>query len=67
MLDITEATTVKELLTVHPEVFEVLLGHGMCESCQASPPPVPLGHFAMKHCGGDFSGLLGEIRTTLQA
>ncbi|MHC4063391.1 MAG: hypothetical protein ACYSUI_02660 [Planctomycetota bacterium] len=62
MLTISEATTVRGLLSVHPQAFEVLLRHGMCADCQADPPPVPLGHFASKHCGGDFVGLSQELR-----
>lgn len=66
MLVIDATTTVKELLTARPEVFPVLLGHGMCEDCQADPPPVPLGHFASKHCGGDVDGLLDELRQAMK-
>ena len=65
MLAISASTTVKELLTAHPEVFPVLLGHGMCEDCQADPPPVPLGHFAAKHCGGNLAGLLAELEQAM--
>ena len=67
MLELNESTTVRDLLTAHPEVFDVLLGHGMCADCQADPPPVPLGHFAMKHCDGDLEGLIGEIRVAFKA
>ena len=67
MMAIDSATTVKDLLSVHPEVFDVLVGHGMCEDCKADPPPVPLGHFAEKHCGGDLEGLLDEIRGAMEA
>lgn len=67
MVALNESTTVRDLLTAHPHVFNVLLRHGMCEDCQADPPPVPLGHFARKHCGGDVEGLLGEIREALKA
>jgi len=62
VLSITESTTVRELLSLHPETFEVLLRHGMCADCQADPPEVPLGHFATKHCGGDYAGLRDELR-----
>ena len=61
MLTIDERTTVRDLLAVHPEVFAVLLRHGMCADCQSDPPAVPLGHFASKHCGGDTAGLLAEL------
>jgi hypothetical protein len=61
-LAIDASTTVRELLRRHPEVFDVLLGHGMCEDCKADPPPVPLGHFANKHCAGDVAGLIAELQ-----
>ncbi|MCP4250530.1 MAG: hypothetical protein GY778_26095 [bacterium] len=62
MLTLDGKTTVRELLTAHPAAFDVLLRHGMCADCKANPPPVPLDHFAGKHCGGDLAGLLEEIR-----
>lgn len=65
-MEIDGSTTVKDLLTTHPDVFEVLLGHGMCADCQADPPPVPLGHFAMKHCGGNLEGLVVEIKAAIK-
>jgi hypothetical protein len=60
-------TTVRELLSAHPEVFDVLLGHGMCADCQDNPPPVPLAHFADKHCAGDLAGLLEELKQVTQS
>ena len=60
------ATTVKELLEKYPAAFEVLFAHGMCADCQAAPPPVPLHHFAAKHCNGDLNGLLAEIEQTIE-
>ena len=65
MLKISETTTVKDLLSAHPEVFPVLLRHGMCADCQEDPPPVPLSIFAVKHCGGNLLGLLKEIREAM--
>ncbi len=65
MLKIGESTTVKALLTAHPEVFPVLLRHGMCADCQEDPPPVPLAIFAVKHCGGNLLGLLKEIHEAM--
>lgn len=65
MLAIEESTTVRDLLKAHPNVFQVLLGHGMCEDCKADPPPVPLGQFAKKHCGGNISGLIEELNQTI--
>ncbi len=65
MLAITASTTVRELLAAHPEIFAVFLGHGMCEDCKADPPPVPLQHFAQKHCGGDLAGLLAELEEAI--
>lgn len=61
MLELNALTTVRDLLTAHPGVFPILLGHGMCADCQANPPPVPLGTFAAKHCGGNLEGLIAEL------
>lgn len=66
MIDIDENTTVREILMAHPEAFDVFLRHGMCEDCQADPPPVPLHHFAGKHCGGDVRGLIGELNAAVK-
>ena len=60
-------TTVSDLIHMHPEAFEVLARHGMCDDCRRSPPPVPLAHFAEKHCGGNVAGLLDELRATIRA
>jgi hypothetical protein len=65
-MTLTETTTVRELLTAHPQAAEVLLRHGMCEDCRQDPPPVPLHHFARKHCGGDVQGLIQELNQALQ-
>lgn len=65
MADITPATTVRDLLQSHPALFDVLAGHGMCEDCRISPPPVSLEHFATKHCAGDVTGLIGEIEAAI--
>ncbi len=59
--------TVRELLGEYPEAFGVLAGHGMCADCKADPPPVPLEHFAQKHCGGDLAGLIKEIEAATGA
>jgi hypothetical protein len=64
-MQLTADTTVRDLLHAHPHTAEVLLRHGMCASCQQDPPPVPLGHFAAKHCAGDLNGLIGELRGVL--
>ncbi len=61
MLTLTALTTVRDLLAAHPETFPVLVSRGMCEDCRADPPPVPLGRFAAKHCGGDLNGLIEEL------
>lgn len=61
MSSIDENTTVRELLSSYPDTFQVFLRHGMCEGCKSDPPPVPLHHFARKHCGGNITGLLDEI------
>lgn len=66
MIRIDEQTTVKDLLAAHPEVFPVFLRHGMCADCKDDPPPVPLSHFARKHCGGNFAVLLREILEALR-
>lgn len=54
-------TTVRELLLTHPATYKILLSHGMCEDCKADPPPVPLSHFANKHCGGNLDDLITEL------
>ena len=64
-LDISGATTVRDLLVNHPDAFDVLASHGMCQDCRVDPPSVPLDHFAQKHCGGDLNGLIEQIRTTV--
>jgi hypothetical protein len=66
MLELTAQTTVRDLLTVHPGVFPILLRHGMCADCQANPPPVPLGTFAAKHCAGDLAGLIAELQAAVR-
>lgn len=66
-MTLTETTTVKDLLTQYPQAAEVLLRHGMCEDCQQNPPPVPLGHFARKHCAGDLAGLIVELNAAIGA
>lgn len=63
-LPLTPETTVRNLLTTHPELFAVLEKHGMCADCKADPPTVPLRHFAIKHCGGDMDGLIRELHQT---
>lgn len=65
MLAIDGNTTVREILTQHPEAFPVFIGHGMCEDCKADPPPVPLHHFAGKHCGGNLGGLIAELNSAI--
>ncbi len=67
MLTLTALTTVRDLLAAHPQAFDVLVSRGMCEDCKADPPPVPLGHFAAKHCGGDLSGLIEELGRAIDA
>jgi len=65
MLAIDGNTTVRDLLTTHPETFPVFVSHGMCEDCKADPPPVPLHHFAGKHCAGDLPGLIRELHSAI--
>lgn len=60
-------TTVRELLSTHPNVLDVLLGHGMCADCREDPPPVPLSHFAHEHCAGDLPSLLAELNEVIQS
>jgi hypothetical protein len=67
MMVINGDTTVRELLMQHPEVFDVLADHGMCADCKIDPPPVPLHHFAGKHCSGDVEGLIVELRQAMTA
>jgi hypothetical protein len=64
-MQLTEATTVRDLLSSHPQAFDVFLRHGMCADCQQDPPPVPLRHFATKHCGGDVGGLIRELESAI--
>ena len=64
-MQITPATTVKDILDRHPHLFSIFEARGMCEDCKVSPPPVPVGHFAMKHCGGDIEGLLAELERNI--
>jgi hypothetical protein len=66
MQPIDAHTTVRELLIAFPLAFEVLAAHGMCADCRNDPPPVPLLHFAQKHCDGNLTGLLAEIDSVIQ-
>jgi hypothetical protein len=66
MLALSGNTTVRDILTTHPETLPVFVSHGMCEDCKADPPPVPLHHFATKHCAGDLPGLIGELNSAIQ-
>jgi hypothetical protein len=65
MTKIDASTTVRDLLTSHPEAFSVLLEHGMCEDCRADPPAVELSHFANKHCGGRIGELIDELQAVI--
>jgi hypothetical protein len=65
MLIIDGNTTVRELLTVHPNAFDVLVSHGMCQDCKDHPPPVPLEHFAKKHCDGDLLSLIEQVEAAI--
>ena len=67
MLTIDGNTTVRDLLNQYPQAFDVLAAHGMCADCRHDPPPVPLEHFAKKHCGGNLSGLLEQIEVAMQS
>ena len=64
-MQINGTMTVQDLLLKHPEAFDVLQGHGMCASCKKDPPPVPLQHFATKHCNGDLPSLVKEIEAAI--
>ncbi len=66
-MTLNSQTTVRDLLTNHPEAFGILAGHGMCEDCKHNPPPVPLQHFAAKHCGGNTEGLIRELQGAIEA
>ncbi len=65
-MELNGQTTVKEMLETHPEVFPVMLAHGMCEDCKQAPPPVPLSHFAQKHCEGRIEALIEELKSAMQ-
>lgn len=67
MQTINGDTTVRDLLTAYPQTFDVFLAHGMCADCKMNPPPVPLSHFAGKHCNGDLTGLVEELAAAIQA
>jgi hypothetical protein len=64
-MELMTTTTVSDLIGAYPEAFEVLMRHGMCADCRQSPPPVPLAHFAQKHCDGNIAGLLDELRAAI--
>ena len=66
MLTIDRDTTVRELLTEHPAAFDVLVSHGMCQDCEDDPPPVPLEHFAQKHCDGDLKSLIEQVEAVIR-
>ena len=65
VMTIEPMTRISDLLASHPEAFSVFLSHGMCADCQRNPPPRPLEHFAMEHCGGDVDGLIEEIQAVV--
>ena len=46
---LTGDTSVRDILTKHPETFPVFESHGMCADCKVSPPPAPLHHFSSRH------------------
>jgi hypothetical protein len=58
---INAETLVSDVLSQHPTVWDVFLRHGMCSSCQESPPPVSIQHFVEKHVGGDVNQFLSEL------
>ncbi len=64
-MELLPTTTVRDLVHTHPEAFTVFARHGMCDDCRKSPPPVPLAHFAKKHCDGDVMGLLDELQAAI--
>lgn len=51
-----------DVLRRYPAAWAVFERHGMCADCKQSPPPVPLRHFADKHCQGRISEFLEELR-----
>lgn len=65
MMTIGPETLVCDLLSRHPEVFDVFERHGMCEDCREFPPPVPIQYFAEKHCQGDVQGFLALVQERL--
>lgn len=65
-MQLSPTTTVREVLITFPASFDIFLSHGMCESCQEDPPPVPLAVFAKKHCGGDLNMLIGELEKVIR-
>ena len=52
---------VRDVLSNHPETWEVFERHGICCDCRKSPPPVPLQHFVDKHCEGRMDEFIQEL------
>jgi hypothetical protein len=65
-MNLTPDTTVRDILQACPAAFEVFLAHGMCESCQSAPPPVPLAHFSDRH-EVDLEQLVNELEACFRA
>ncbi|NOG53807.1 MAG: hypothetical protein HND57_05680 [Planctomycetes bacterium] len=65
VLDLQPHTTVRDVLTIHPETFGVFESHGMCDSCKTAPPPVPLHVFSVKHAV-DLPTLIAELQAAMQ-
>ncbi len=50
----------------HPQAFDVLVSHGMCQDCKDDPPPVPLEHFVQKHCNGDLKSFIEQVEAAIR-
>lgn len=50
-----------DVLNETPTAFAVFERHGMCQDCKDNPPPVPIRHFAEKHCQGRIDEFLAEL------
>lgn len=55
-----------DVLAKYPQTWDVFIRHGICEDCRQSPPPVPVSHFANKHCNGRIEMFLQELTNAVQ-
>ncbi len=65
IITLTGDTSVRDILTKHPEAFPVFEPHGMCADCKAPPPAKPLQHFSSRH-GVPLDQLITELAAAIQ-